>query len=1563
MNNQHVFISNKNHLKNFSLFGVLALVLLPYVAQAQLPAANSPRGTQIINVDPSFQEFSVGGFTVTNSAEPLCVSGTICRYGVDVEFLNPQISGGNLTFSIGIRAHQDLPVSGSDINVNNLGNLFDGYIFAVYYDGVDLTGCTSSSNPAVSAAFSGVTANIASGNVQSFAQAAGYRAFGPGSAIFGANEVYLNSDDFTPIVDVSCDISGVDVDSNPYANLIFSANAYPTITQLYATNMFFAYAARYTNSLEFFPLDGTSAYIEEARLADTNRHAFIKFNEDLPDDLVLSASMFSASHDSYGNDGLFVSFSSASTIEATSVAKIASDTVWVTFPETLATEIASRRGLLQDILLDFQPGTDGFIDTVFGGEKRALARVSAQYGLFSNGLGGSISPPRIDTMVFNNARDALTVTFDQAVSSLSTGEAITSLTADDFELLYWDGENSEKVDIIEISQIVAATSFELTLQASVVTKAANATNPVYFQLRTNPASPSASPSDDASQNQFYITTATVFSAAPLRQVARTLPAPGVSGNYGIGMRDIPGNALIRFPELNVAPTITPSLAVILAEDVDASNPMRMALLSSAGAGSMNLMIADGNDDGSVLPDAAMLTLTWGSLPANFQAPGNLLGVIDATLVTSVGDASGGSITIDVGGRTFTEVNTYLTGIQFTYGDFTGAANFTLTFNDGGNAPVGAAMEASAQIVVTKDQIPPTIGSGGVSAFVTGTSATISWTAATDQAGALDASGNPASGATSNNQIGYTITITDMSGDIGARTSASTTQELSIPVGELTGPGLLEYTLNRSNTVLIPGRSYMVRITAMDSAGLRSVGQNTGMIEMGPSRDLNNNGIEDSIEAAGVVSDIASYCGGSASVDSDNDGISNGRELEIGTDCRPAGLSNNNFTDSGLTIDGVNDLMLVLTKIGTEDIADVYTVSNPVAGIGLTKIERGSLATVTCPSDNAECATIRPLLVVDSADVCMNNLGGEEDTDLVMPAGVSGTLCQVQDEDNIYLPVGFSEVIWKVQDSFGNVLISSSNNNLRQLYYVAPEISVSPRKHYVQLNESGGINGTNLVATVNVNFGAVSRYTDSFGRDISESIFSFMLDLSSEEGTIDPNGSYSGWNSANGVSTLEYAYAVSAIDPVVDPGVLATLLLDISGVRTIDSAGDAQLMIDRQDPNTYAYKIGNTEQEIEVIERIIPAPTISFVRLSSGSSSGTLTIMNNDSKDRMILISLFDSSSDMEVDEEIFSSISGVISAGASSPISIAIRTPSESLAMRIRILASEGEVGGDPLYERYCYNSSNGFCNTSGTNSTRSNYSTSTSPSRTASVELISQLSHRPEGRYAANLVLDSNTSPEMKAMTDTGRFGNYGQFPSITFNVNSVNDRVFSPMIAVVVALSEVLPEDDGYMHKYINLQWQAFVEQDADGVEHGRLYSAKSTSGSCPTLVSPGDVGGLSTTSGDSATNGDWSDIINTETQSVLWYRTTRGTSNLDSLRAGDDCVLMWIADGGANDADGVRNGIVSDPSRIGAPADGSVATGRRGGGGGGGAVNTGLLFLLMLIAGAALIQRRKVVAKSNL
>jgi hypothetical protein len=94
-----------------------------------------------------------------------------------------------------------------------------------------------------------------------------------------------------------------------------------------------------------------------------------------------------------------------------------------------------------------------------------------------------------------------------------------------------------------------------------------------------------------------------------------------------------------------------------------------------------------------------------------------------------------------------------------------------------------------------------------------------------------------------------------------------------------------------------------------------------------------------------------------------------------------------------------------------------------------------------------------------------------------------------------------------------------------------------------------------------------------------------------------------------------------------------------------------------------------------------------------------------------------------------------------------------------------------------------------------------------------------------------------------------------------------------VVVPLRQSIVAGASY-RKYLNGSWQNFVEDS-----NNRLFSAPGGKGACP---APGD--------------GNY----------------------LAGLNHGDSCIQLLLQDGGPNDADGLANGVIVDPSGLALPAD---------------------------------------------
>ncbi|HIA00388.1 MAG TPA: hypothetical protein EYN66_00480 [Myxococcales bacterium] len=97
-----------------------------------------------------------------------------------------------------------------------------------------------------------------------------------------------------------------------------------------------------------------------------------------------------------------------------------------------------------------------------------------------------------------------------------------------------------------------------------------------------------------------------------------------------------------------------------------------------------------------------------------------------------------------------------------------------------------------------------------------------------------------------------------------------------------------------------------------------------------------------------------------------------------------------------------------------------------------------------------------------------------------------------------------------------------------------------------------------------------------------------------------------------------------------------------------------------------------------------------------------------------------------------------------------------------------------------------------------------------------------------------------------------------------------------VTVPLNEPLPSNAFYQKFRDNIGWTIFSTRE----ENGNLYSGRAVDGVCPPIPdNPDEDSGAYT----------------------------------EGLLAGDNCVMLGIVDGGANDSDGVINGQIVDPHTV--------------------------------------------------
>ena len=430
------------------------------------PLALGQRGDEVVNVDLDSQRHGVGGLPNAQCASN--VTGA-CRYGLDVGFLSPRYDSASrtLTFSIAVRAQQDLnDIPIASISQDDLGNVLGNSAYSLYYDfntwglAADelATGAGRACTIAHSAqAFSGdITINRSARSIVSmFAEN-----FSAG--LTPASAVRVSQDSFQPIFDISC-VLPASVPSTGHASFRFANIAANQITNLYgnAAHLSALFATRYVNSLEYFPLDGTSIYIEDAYLADTNRHALITFNRDLPDDLsAVTFSMHTGFYDQQTGLPIDPNASVADAIASTHVIRLSSQTVWVIFPR-------NNLDILDSALLiaDFQ-GDDNYVSADY--QHQARYRVSAPYGAFSqNNSKSPAYPPRISKAAFTE-EDTISIEFDQEVSGEPRSE--TAIAIEDFQILYWDAEGTF-VEVTAATLSKDGSVYKIQLPADIVTTA------------------------------------------------------------------------------------------------------------------------------------------------------------------------------------------------------------------------------------------------------------------------------------------------------------------------------------------------------------------------------------------------------------------------------------------------------------------------------------------------------------------------------------------------------------------------------------------------------------------------------------------------------------------------------------------------------------------------------------------------------------------------------------------------------------------------------------------------------------------------------------------------------------------------------------------------------------------------------------------------------------------------------------------------------------------------------------------------------------------------------------
>ena len=857
------------------------------------------------------------------------------------------------------------------------------------------------------------------------------------------------------------------------------------------------------------------------------------------------------------------------------------------------------------------------------------------------------------------------------------------------------------------------------------------------------------------------------------------------------------------------------------------------------------------------------------------------------------------------------------------------------------------------IVARNDTMPPEFPNpadreGITYENVTGTSVALEWTAARDSMiGTGCFTATPPIDCTSSG-LRYRLRIRDGQFYNDAYENpyqATLEQNLMTPQIQQTASEV-NFVLDRSNSVLIPGRSYFVELLSVtDGLGnetiLTGTGYDTAMFTMmGPS-DSNNNEIEDSIEAAFDNFDAEIHCGGLLTADSDGDNIANAYELRIGTDCRVADNNNDSFNDRGLTLFD-ESISLNVERIGDPEaydaIADVYTKYEPMdVGVGLTTVSNDGYATAN--------ATLTALLPVRSAQAC-SVAGGTVDTEVAADTSnvdlINTTLCGIAG-DNLQLPIGFSTIVWKAKDSDGNIKVAY------QLYYVAPEATMSPSIQYVhRISGTTQLETTIIRTYVRINYGSASRY-NATNYNPSLMAADFMLRAGSVESgimgeatltvAIQPIPPIQPGDTVTAVVELSFDLSDQSEELLAafNASEELTLSIDESNLTSIDNPlSPLGLELDRDEDDGHALSFGILEQEIRLLDkRRFFRPVIVVSPVTQDRFEISLRDPEHNQVIRLDAV-LIDASNNTTAS---LTQRSSAAPALATHTVTIDRGQASgEDLALRVRIL---GETSNDVLWERHCHFDGTSFCQIA-----------EQEVHTAAGVTATGHLAFRADGLYSNSFVLDADSAPELAA-SNSEIFASTRAQRSMTFNVQSYdNNDEYVSTFAIAIRLSADIPATGGYMYKYIDGEWREFVES----VEEGRLYSAQMQGDECPAVPDPARVGGLS--SEDTET--PWRSIFSGELDANPWYRSTESADGSKALRGGQGyrCVLLWLVDGGMNDLDKEQNGIISDPVRLGGPTaaddDMPVTTiSRRGGGG---SISVGTLFLLMLIAIAAVLRRRK-------
>ena len=263
------------------------------------------------------------------------------------------------------------------------------------------------------------------------------------------------------------------------------------------------YAVKLENNLEFFPLDGTSAYIEHAELSGDGTKAYLRFNKPFTGAIPAAADV-----------RMIKANPNPETAGATGVTRLGNSVLWVDF----GTGFASASSPNQSVWIEAGfPGQNTYIAADYGNQatyRVALHALDVAYAAAP----GSLSDPRIDSITVGPGSSYIDVTFDQAVSSSSRRDFWSTAQRFLLGIFLYDGSiaTATRLTVTSCGRGETGNTYRLSLDTRQV---GSLTGTERVIIRAS----SSFNSEDSLDNRYYATDATIFSEARLMRTIGSQP--------------------------------------------------------------------------------------------------------------------------------------------------------------------------------------------------------------------------------------------------------------------------------------------------------------------------------------------------------------------------------------------------------------------------------------------------------------------------------------------------------------------------------------------------------------------------------------------------------------------------------------------------------------------------------------------------------------------------------------------------------------------------------------------------------------------------------------------------------------------------------------------------------------------------------------------------------------------------------------------------------------------------------------------------------------------------------